>query len=323
MADDPYAALGVEKTADAAAIKKAYRKIARTAHPDLNPDDPVAEARFKGAAAAYDLLKDAETRARYDRGEIDADGAERAPRGYYRDTAGGPQDSYSRAGFDRPGFDGAGPNGRVSGDFDPEDIFAAFARARQGGGDDPFGGGRARFDMPGQDRRYTLQVPFLDAVRGAKTQITLPEGGNLAVVIPEGATDGLTLRLRGKGGPGHGGGAPGDAYVTLSVADDSVFTREGNDIRTRLDVSIDEAVLGGKVSAPTIDGEVRVTVPVGASSGRVLRLRGRGVKARSGDRGDHLIELRIVLPPKIDDDLRGFMESWRETHGYEPRGGRT
>lgn len=323
MADDPYAALGVEKTADAAAIKKAYRKIARTAHPDLNPDDPVAEARFKGAAAAYDLLKDAETRARYDRGEIDADGAECAPRGYYRDTAGGPQDSYSRAGFDRPGFDGAGPNGRVSGDFDPEDIFAAFARARQGGGDDPFGGGRARFDMPGQDRRYTLQLPFLDAVRGAKTQITLPEGGNLAVVIPEGATDGLTLRLRGKGGPGHGGGAPGDAYVTLSVADDSVFTRERNDIRTRLDISIDEAVLGGKVSAPTIDGEVRVTVPAGASSGSVLRLRGRGVKARGGDRGDHLIELRIVLPPKIDDDLRGFMESWRETHGYEPRGGRT
>lgn len=323
MADDPYAALGVEKTADAAAIKKAYRRIARTAHPDLNPDDPVAEARFKGAAAAYDLLKDAETRARYDRGEIDADGTERAPRGYYRDTAGGPQDSYSRSGFDRAGFNRAGPGGGVSEDFDPEDIFAAFARARQGGGGDPFGGGRARFDMAGQDRRYTLQVPFLDAVRGAKTQITLPEGGNLAVVIPEGATDGLTLRLRGKGGPGHGGGTPGDAYVTLAISDDPVFTREGNDIRTRLDVSIDGAVLGGKVSAPTIDGEVRVTVPVGASSGRILRLRGRGVKPRGGDRGDHLIELRIVLPPKIDDDLRGFMEGWRETRGYEPRGGRT
>ena len=328
MADDPYAALGVEKTADAAAIKKAYRKIARTAHPDLNPDDPVAEARFKGAAAAYDLLKDAVTRARFDRGEIDADGTERAPRGYYRDTAGGPQDSYSRPGFDRTGFGSAGsgrarPGGGSSGDFDPEDIFAAFARARQGGGGDPFGGGRPQFDMPGQDRRYTLQVPFLDAARGAKTQITLPEGGTLVVVIPEGATDGLTLRLRGKGGPGHGGGAPGDAYVTLSVANDSVFTREGNDIRTRLDISIDEAILGAKVSAPTIDGDVRVTVPVGASSGRTLRLRGRGVKTRSGGRGDQLIELRVVLPPKIDDDLRRFMEGWRQTHGYEPRGGRT
>ena len=319
MADDPYAALGVDKTADAAAIKKAYRKIARTAHPDLNPDDPVAAARFKAAAAAYDLLKDPETRARFDRGEIGADGSERAPRGYYRDTAGGPQDGYSRAGF------GGAEDGGAGG-ADPEDIFAAFARARGAGGN-PFGGfggggfGGGRFDMPGQDRRYTLQVSFLDAVRGTRTQITLPEGGTLSVAIPEGATDGLTLRLRGKGGPGHGDGPPGDAYVTLAVADDPVFTREGDDIRSRLDISLDEAVLGAKVSAPTIDGDVRVTVPAGASSGRVLRLRGRGAKGRGGVRGDQLIELRIVLPPKIDDDLRAFMETWRAAQGHDPRGG--
>ncbi len=327
MADDPYAALGLDKTADAAAIKKAYRKIARTAHPDLNPDDPTAAERFKAANAAYELLKDPETRARFDRGEIDATGAERAPRGYYRDAAGGPQDSYSR------GF-GDGPRGGAEGGFggiDPEDIFAAFAR-RGGGRGDPFGGfGRgggaetgARYAMPGQDMRYTLEVPFLDAVRGAKTRITLPEGGDLAVTIPEGATDGLTLRLRGKGAPGYGGGPTGDAYVTLSVAEDPYFARDGDDIRTRLDISLDEAVLGAKVPARTVDGEVSVTVPPGASSGRTLRLRGRGVKRRGKDtRGDQLIELRIVMPPAVDDELRRFMEGWRETHGYDPRGGRT
>lgn len=321
MADDPYAALGLDKTADAAAIKKAYRKIARKDHPDLNPDDPAAEARFKAANAAYELLKDPDTRARFDKGEIHADGSERAPRGYYRDAAGGPQDSYSRS-----GFGGAGSGG-AQGDFggiDPEDIFAAFSRRGRGGGD-PFAGfaGGTRYEMPGQDLRYTLEVPFLDAVRGTKTRITLPEGGNLSVTIPASASDGLTLRLRGKGGPGHGNGPSGDAYVTLAVADDAVFSREGDDIHTTLDISLDEAVLGAKVPAPTIGGEVSVTVPAGASSGRILRLRGRGVQRRkSTEKGDQLIELRIVMPPKIDDELRNFMESWRKTHAYDPRGDR-
>lgn len=320
MADDPYEALGLTKSATLAEIKKAYRRIARTDHPDLNPDDPAAEARFKAAAAAYDLLKDPDTRARFDRGEIDASGAERASRRYYRDTAGGPEDVYSRSGF---GGGGAGAGSDADG-IDPEAFFARFARGGRGGqrGDDPFGdfGGGGRFDMPGQDHRYSLQVSFLDAVRGARTRITLPGGGDLAVTIPEGATDGLTLRLRGKGGEGIGNGPPGNAYVTLSVADDPAFLREGDDIHVMLDIGIDEAVLGAKLSVPTINGEVRVTIPAGASTGRILRLRGRGVALRGRDaRGDQLVELRIVMPPRIDDELKRFMESWRETHAYDPR----
>ncbi len=312
MADTPYDALGLKTTATQAEIKTAYRRIARTDHPDLNPDDPAAEARFKAASAAYDLLKDPEMRARYDRGEVDAGGAEQAPRGYYRDAAGGPQDTYSRSGFGGDGTEG----------IDPEAFFAQFARGRQGGADpfgaDSFGGGR--FDMPGQDQRYSLQVSFLDAARGAKARVTLPGGGDLAVTIPEGAIDGLTLRLRGKGGAGYGKGPPGDAYVTLAVADDPTFRREGDDIHVTLDVAIDEAVLGAKLPVPTIEGEVRVTVPAGASTGRVLRLRGRGVSRRAGEgRGDQLVELRIAMPAAIDDDLRGFMEDWRKTHAYDPR----
>lgn len=250
MADDPYAALGVAKATDAAEIKATYRRIARTSHPDLNPDDPGAEARFKAASAAYDLLKDPDRRARFDRGEIDADGAERPPRGFYRDAAGGPEDPYSAAGFDPRS---AGP------DIDPDDIFAQFASRARGGRGGPFGGfSGGRFDMPGPDHRYSLEVPFLDAVRGATTRITLPEGDALAVTIPEGAADGLTLRRRGKGGPGVGEGPPGDAYVTLSVAGDPVFARDGCDIRVRLDISLGEAVLGAKVPVPTIDGEVLI-----------------------------------------------------------------
>ena len=310
----------MEKTADAAAIKKAYRKIARTAHPDLNPDDPVAEARFKGAAAAYDLLKDAETRD--DRGEIDADGAERAPRGI---TA-------TRRAGRRTAIAARGSTGRVSTGPDraaalPRISTRRYSRRSRG---------RGRAAVVTRSAAAGRNSTCLDRTAatpcrcrsstywcGQKTQITLPEGGTLVVVIPEGATDGLTLRLRGKGGPGHGGGAPGDAYVTLSVANDFCLHARGERHPDPADISIDEAILGAKVSAPTIDGDVRVTVPVGASSGRTLRLRGRGVKTRSGGRGDQLIELRVVLPPKIDDDLRRFMEGWRQTHGYEPRGGRT
>jgi len=311
-----YATLGLTKQASDAEIKKAYRKIARENHPDLNPSDATAEERFKAAAHAYDLLKDPEKRRRYDAGEIDESGAEQAPRGYYRQEARRPENPYTQS--------GAGFRGNSSEEaFDADDFFAHFARSRGGAG---FGGGSRReqpMDIPGQDARYRLSVSFLDAALGAKTRITLPDGSDLEVSIPEGARDGQTLRLRGKGEAGYGNGHRGDALITLSVAPHPEFTPSDDDILSDLSISIDEAVLGGKVKVKTLSGAVNVTVPPGANSGQVLRLKGRGLKAKTGGRkGDQLVKLRIVTPPKIDSDLKEFMEKWRTEHAYDPRAGK-
>ncbi|MFD3191841.1 DnaJ C-terminal domain-containing protein [Sedimentitalea sp. HM32M-2] len=307
MSTDPYAALGLTRDATAAEIKKAYRKIARDDHPDLKPDDARAEARFKAASAAYDLLKDPETRARFDRGEIDATGAERQQqRHYYRDFA---------ETAENPFHAGARPR-----DFgDAADIFAEFFRGRGQPGGGGFQGG---FGARGADAQFSLEVDFLTAVKGGKTRITLPDGQSLGVNIPRGTADGQTIRLRGKGSPGLGGGAPGDALVKLTVRPHPQFRREGNDILVTLPITLDEAVLGAKVSAPTIDGSVSLTIPKGASSGQVLRLRGRGVQpSGKGVRGDQRVELSIVSPPRIDEDLAEFMRNWRKTHSYDPRKG--
>ncbi len=302
MTADPYAALGLTKSASDADIKKAYRKVARTCHPDLKPDDPKAEEKFKAASAAYDLLKDPETRAKFDRGEVDASGAERPQQQqYYRDYAEAPGNPY-RSG---QGFEGHD---------DMSDIFADFLRQR---GQEGASFQSRGFDARGADQRYVLNVPFLDAVRGGKTQITLPDGSAIEVKIPEGTADGQTIRLRGKGGHGYGGGPPGDALVTLTVAPHPVFQREGNDILITLPITLDEAVLGGKVATPTISGTVNLSVPRGATSGQTLRLRGRGVKGR----GDQKVTLSIVSPPKIDAALTEFMKSWRKSNAYDPRKG--
>jgi DnaJ-class molecular chaperone len=311
MLNDPYDALGLTKKATADDIKKAYRKLVRTSHPDLHPDDAGAEARFKAIASAYELLKDPETRARFDAGEIDGLGAERPQRQYYRDFADAPDNAYQQRAYQQ---------GRGSGpDPDAADIFAEILRnrARQGGGDDF---GQRGFSAAGPDARYSLEVPFLDAARGAETHITLPDGHNLAVKIPPGTEDGQTLRLRGKGGPGFGGGRAGDALITVLVRDHAVFRREGDDILLTLPITIDEAVLGGKVTVPTIDGPVGLTVPAGASSGRVLRLRGRGV-ARPGrkTKGDQRVELKVVVPAEPDQSLSDFLAEWRKSHAYDPR----
>ncbi len=305
MSDDPYSVLGVSKDATDAEIKKAYRRIAKECHPDLKPGDAEAEARFKAAAAAYDLLKDAETRARYDRGEIDASGQERPQQHYYRDYA-------EAAG--NPYRSGPGPGDQD----DMSDIFAEFMRGRSGHGQRESYG----FHAPGHNRQYALQISFLDSVFGASQKLTLPDGNRIEVKIPAGITEGQTIRLKGKGDPGFGDGPPGDALVTISVTDHPVFRRDGNDIHITLPITVDEAILGGKVPAPTIDGKVGVTVPAGTSSGKTLRLRGKGVKKRgSSERGDQLIELTVTMPPDIDTDLKEFMETWRETHSYDPRKG--
>jgi DnaJ-class molecular chaperone len=304
MAEDLYSVLGVPKTASAGDITKAYRKLAKKLHPDLNPGDKAAEEKFKKITAAYDILGDAEKRGRYDRGEIDASGQERRQQHYYREYAGGQDGARYRS---TAGFEDIGAF---------SDLFGDLFGERGGMREDGRGG--ARFYMRGPDAQYRLEVDFLDAVNGTKTRITLPDGGTLDVAIPAGVADGQVLRLKGKGGPGIGEGEPGDALIEISVRPHPVFKREGDDIIVEVPITFDEAVLGSKVEVPTIGGRVFATVPPGSNTGQTLRLKGRGIKTKSGT-GDQLVKLSVVLPERIDDDLKGFAETWREAHRYDPR----
>lgn len=303
MVRDPYDTLGVARDASDDDIRKAYRKLVKQLHPDLNPGDKAAESRFKDVAGAYDILGDPEKRGRFDRGEIDASGAERPEHGFYRQHADGDAGArYSSA----AGFE----------DFeDMSGIFADLFGGRPGGG-------RHKVRIRGQDAYYRLEVAFLDAANGAQQRITLPDGQTLDVTIPAGTRDGSTLRLRGKGQPGLGGGPPGDALVEVSVRPHPLFRRSDDLILSELPVSIDEAVLGAQVEVPTIGGRVRMAIPRGASSGDVLRLKGKGVKLRDGRVGDHHVTLKIVMPEKIDPELEAFMTQWRRTHRYDPRTGK-
>ena len=278
MADDPYSVLGVAKTASAADITKAYRKLAKKLHPDLNPGDKAAEEKFKQITAAYDIVGDEEKRGRYDRGEIDAGGQERPQQRYYREYAGGEEGARYRS---TAGYEDIGAFSDLFGD-----LFGERGGMRGGAG------GR-RFSMRGQDAQYRLDVDFLDAVNGTKTRITLPDGGTLDVTIPPGVTDGQVLRLKGKGNPGMGEGGPGDALIEIAVRPHPVFKREGDDILVEVPITLDEAVLGGKVEVPTVTGRVFATVPPGSNTGQTLqaerprreaRRRGRR-SARQAQRG--------------------------------------
>jgi len=305
LSEDPYKVLGVARDASQDAIRKAYRKLAKEAHPDLHPGDKQAEERFKTISAAYDIVGDAEKRARFDRGEIDASGTERPPQhDFYRqyaDADGGAR-YQSSAGFE---------------DF--ADFSDLFSDMFQRGGR---AGGRGPRQMRGQDLRYQLPVDFLDAVNGARRRVTMPDGKTLDIGIPAGTRSGQTLRLKGKGAPGINGGPDGDALVEVQVGAHPVFERDGDDIVIELPISIDEAVLGGKVPVPTVTGKVSLTIPKGASSGQTLRLRGKGVPAgKNRPAGDQRVRLKIVMPPRIDGELEAFMAGWRESHAYDPRAG--
>jgi DnaJ-class molecular chaperone len=294
---DPYEILGVAKTASADEIRKAYRKLAKKLHPDLNPGDKHAEEQFKEVSAANDLLSDPEKRRRYDAGEIDASGAEKAPphARYYRDYAGGAGHPYeSQSGF---------------ADFaESDDLIAELLRrsAEQA---------RRR---PGADLHYELAVDFLDAVNGAAKTITLPGGGTLQVTIPAGVEDGQILRLRGKGAPSPGEGGPGDALVQIVVKPHRYFTREGDDIHVELPITLKEAALGGEVRAPTTTGSVMLKIPKRSNTGDVLRLRGKGVKKRDGA-GDELVKLKVMMPTEPEPELEAFLAGWKPSPSYDPR----
>ena len=294
---DPYTILGVSKSASQADIKKAYRALAKQLHPDLHPGDAKVEDRFKRVAAANSLLSDPDTRARYDRGEIDAAGQEQAARRFTRAHAG------------QPGFGGA---------FEMGDIFADFFRGRGArGGDrrDP------RVHMRGADVSYTLRADFLEAARGATKRITLPDGRVLDVTIPEGVADGQTIRLKGQGGAAMGDAKPGDALIEIRVAPHADLTRKGFDIHLDLPVSLPEAVQGAKITVPTVHGAVTMTVPKGANSGDTLRLKSKGVYDRKKRRhGDQYVTLKVMLPDPPDTELKRFVEAWSKTHPYNARG---
>jgi DnaJ-class molecular chaperone len=309
---DLYSTLGIARGANDADIKKAYRKLAKELHPDRNQDNPKASERFSEVTAAYDLLSDADKRAQYDRGEIDENGNPKMPFGF----GGGGR---SGGGF-RPGPGGA-TNFEFGGDgAEFGDIFEGIFGGNRGRGGGPFGGfganGRGR--MPkGADVAYRLQVPFEDAAALKPQRITLSSGKAIDLKLPNGVDNGTVMRLTGQGEEGPGG--KGDATVTIEVRPHRFFKRDGDDIRLDLPIGLDEAVNGGPIKVPTVDGAVMLNVPKGSTSGKTLRLRGKGFHHKDGNRGDQLVTLIIDIPSD-DADLREFVEKWRGG-GRNPRAG--
>ncbi len=301
----PYEVLGVKPEAKPDEIRKAYRKLAKEFHPDLNPGKPEAELRFKAVSGAYDILSDADKRARYDRGEIDESGAER-PRYSYRPHAEGAQGRKYQ------------PQGEMDiGDI--EDLFAMFGRggagARRGG---------AGMSMPGPDRQYSLTVDFVEAANGGKRRLALAPDEWLDVTIPPGIDDGQVLRLKGKGGAGFGGGAAGDALIEIHIAPHPLFRRDGHDIHIELPVSLSEAVLGARIAVPTVTGPVTMSIPRGSDTGARLRLRGKGIHRKRGSHeatGDQYVTLKVVIGASDDPALAEFLVDWAKQHPVDVRGG--
>jgi len=302
MADDPYVTLGVAKGASDEDIRRAFRKLAKELHPDLNPANSAGtEEQFKKVSSAYEILSDPKKRRAFDRGEIDARGDPR--RDGFRQYASGAARG-ARAGA-RAGFE----------DVDVGDIFSdIFGGARYGRS-----GQRGGFSVKGPDVRYTLELDFLEAVSGAKKRVTMPEGGVLDLSIPAGVSDGQVLRLKGKGAVGIGTTERGDALVEVRVRPHARFQRSDDDILLDVPITIDEAILGAKIEVPTIAGRVQLTLPKGTNSGRVFRLKGKGIKcAGRPEAGDQLVTVRIVLPDTIDDSLAYFFSEWRQKNRYDP-----
>jgi len=283
---DPYTVLGVERNASEDVIKKAYRRLAKKFHPDVNPGNRAIEQQFKEITAAYDLLSDPAKRARFDRGEIDAAGAE-------------------RGGFHAQG---ARAYRRAESTFSFDEIIAEI-----------LGRGRRESEERVGDVSQTLRLSFVDAAVGGKRRIVSSDGRSVDIVVPAGIDSGQTLRLKGQGPRGPRGIAPGDLYLDIEVEPHAFFQRKDRDIHLELPVTLTEAVLGAQVTVPTIHGPVSLKVPRGSNSGGTLRLRGKGIAAPNGA-GDQLVKLRVTLPDPPDPELVRFLERWSEDHAYEVRG---
>ena len=300
MAQDPYQELGLARGAGADEIRKAFRKLAKQHHPDANRGDKASEEKFKRLSAAFALLGDPEKKRRFDAGEIDADGRDIHPGftggGFSRGRSGHPFGD-GDGGFQSAGFEGV----------DLNDILGGM-----------FGGGRGGgFSARGADVRARVEIDLEDTVAGAKRRIAFSDGRTLDITIPKGAADGQILRLRGQGAPGRAGA--GDALIEIAVRPHPVFRRDGDRLVMDLPISVPDAVLGGKVQAPTPDGSVALNVPKGSNSGSTLRLKGRGLFNAAGRRGDLLARLVVTLPEAPDAALADFAEDWRRDRPYAPR----
>jgi DnaJ-class molecular chaperone len=314
MAADPYSTLGISRGADEAAIKSAYRKLAKQLHPDKNKDNPKAAEKFAEVTGAYDLLSDKDKRARFDRGEIDADGNPAHPFGFGGGGAGfgGGRESYT---YSRGG--GQGPDGSDfdfgNGGADFGDIFEGLfsgGRSRGGGGGFSDFARRAAPQQRGANVTYRLQVPFVDAATLAPQRITLADGKTIDLKLPAGVESGTQMKLAGKGQPGPAGS--GDAIVTIEVGNHPFYVRDGDNVRLDLPISLVEAVKGGKLKVPTVDGPVMLAVAAGARSGQTLRLKGKGFSTKSGGRGDQLVTVLVDIPAG-DAALERFADDWRDT----------
>jgi DnaJ-class molecular chaperone len=329
---DPYEVLGVSKTAGEAEIKSAYRKLAKKHHPDANKHDPKAATRFAELNAAYEIVGDDEKRKAFDRGEIDAEGKPRfqgfegfgaQPGGGFRGGPGGA--NFESFHFGPDGFQrGGGSGGFRGGHGDFEDILRNMFGGARGSGGAGFG---SRFEpedfgpATGQDLLASLTISLADAATGTRARVHLPTGKDIEVKIPAGITSGQQIRLRGQGWP-SASGKPGDALITVNVAPHPLFKPDGHDLRIELPITLYEAVLGGKVRVPTLDGAVELAIPPGTNSGRTFRLKGKGLKGKEGGKavsGDLLATVRIVLPENADDALKELMKELRDNAPYDPR----
>ena len=315
---DPYEVLGVPRGASAAAIKSAYRKLAKKHHPDNNKNDPKSAARFSEINSANEIIGDEDKRKQFDRGEIDAEGKPRFqgfPGGDPRGRAGGPGGGFETYSF-RTG--GAGPGGMGGAGFEEilNSMFGGAARGQRPGGGSPF-----EFDTGGigldLDLSVAMTVSLEESDRGAEKRVRLPTGKELNVKIPPGVIAGQQIRLKGQGetAPGH---RPGDLLITVSIAPHPFFKVDSSDLRVDLPITLYEAVLGAKVRVPTLGSAVQLSIPKNTSSGRTFRLKGKGLP-KAGGTGDLFVTIRIILPDGNDAELEALMQKWRDGHPYNPR----